>query len=219
MELDDLKPAWQALDRSLERQSTLNLAIFRAGRVDRLRGSLRPLFWGQLAQMLLLGLPFIALATLLWASQPQHAAVIVAGVIVHAYGVFAIVSAGIVLGQIGRIDHAEPVLEIQKRLARLRKLYIRSGMVVGLPWWFLWIAILQVLAGLRGVDLAHTAPSMLGIGYGVGAAGLLGTAWLHRWARRPERAALGAKMDASLSGGSLRKAQAQLDELLRFERT
>lgn len=219
MELDDLKPAWQALDRSLERQSTLNLAIFRAGRVDRLRGSLRPLFWGQLAQMLLLGLPFIALATLLWASQPQHAAVIVAGVIVHAYGVLAIVSAGIVLGQIGRIDHAEPVLEIQKRLARLRKLYIRSGMVVGLPWWFLWIAILQVLAGLRGVDLAHTAPSMLWIGYGLGAAGLLGTAWLHRWARRPERAALGAKMDASLSGGSLRKAQAQLDELLRFERT
>ena len=49
-------------------------------------------------------------------------------------------------------------------------------------------------------------------------AGLLATWWFHRWARRPERAAFGRKMDDSLTGGSLRKALAQLDELERFER-
>ena len=218
MEFDDIQSAWQALDRRLQRDHSLQLDALRERKLDRARGNLRPLFWGQVAQILF-GLPFILLAVVLWNSHPQHASVIVAGAIVHAYGVLAIVAAGVVLGQIGGIDYSAPVMEIQKKLLRARTLYIRGGMLAGLPWWFLWIAILQVLAGLRGVDLAHTAPSMLGIGYGVGAAGLLGTAWLHRWARRPERAALGAKMDASLSGGSLRKAQAQLDELLRFERT
>ena len=47
---------------------------------------------------------------------------------------------------------------------------------------------------------------------------LLATWWFHRWARRPQRAGFGRKMDDSLSGGSLRKALAQLDELQRFER-
>ncbi|QIL21179.1 serine/threonine protein kinase [Thermomonas sp. HDW16] len=216
MELDDFKSAWQAIDRRLELDNRLKLHDLRERTLTRTRGSLRPLFWGQVAQILF-GIPFILLAALLWMSHPAHASTIVAGVLVHAYGVLTIIGAGVVLGQIGKIDHAMPVLDIQKQLLRARTFYIRSGMVAGLPWWFLWIAILQVLAGLSDVDLLAKAPSLVWTGYGIGIAGLLATLWFHRWARRPERAEFGKKMDDSLTGGSLRKALAQLDELKRFE--
>jgi hypothetical protein len=216
MELDDFKSAWQAIDRRLELDNRLKLRDLHERTVHKARGSLRPLFWGQVAQILF-GIPFILLAALLWSTKPTHASSIVAGVLVHAYGVLTIIGAGVVLGQIGKIDHAMPVLDIQKRLLRARSLYIRSGMVAGLPWWFLWIAILQVLAGLGDVDLLATAPSLVWSGYGIGIAGLLATGWFHRWARHPERAEFGRKMDDSLTGGSLRKALAQLEELKRFE--
>ena len=51
MELDEMKNAWLALDRRLERQETLNLATFRESRLDRLRTSLRPLLIGRIVQI------------------------------------------------------------------------------------------------------------------------------------------------------------------------
>ncbi|UYK73442.1 serine/threonine protein kinase [Xanthomonas sacchari] len=217
MELDDFKSAWQSLDRRLQLDNTLKLHELRERKLDRTRGSLRPLYWGQVLQILF-GIAFVLLASLLWVSKPAHASSIVAGVLVQAYGVLTIVAAGVVLGRLGNIDYAQPVIGIQKQLLRTRTLYIRSGMVAGLPWWFLWIAVLQTLAGLGDVDLLAKSPALVWSGYGIGIAGLLGTWCFHRWARRPQRAEFGRKMDDSLSGGSLRKALAQLDELQRFER-
>ena len=217
MELDELKSAWQALDRRLEQHNAIHLQVFKDGKTDKVRSSLRPLVWGQVAQILF-ALPFIALAALLWMSRPEGVALIVAGIVLHAYGVVTIIAAGVVLAQIGKIDYAAPVLQIQTQLARLRTLYIRSGMLAGLPWWFLWIVVLMVLAGLGDVDLLAKAPSLVWPALGVGVVGLLATWWFHRWARRPERADFGRKMDDSLTGGSLRKALARLEELKRFER-
>ena len=151
-------------------------------------------------------------------SHPVHLATIVAGVLVHAYAVLTIACAGVVLGQLGKVDYSKPVLDIQKQLLRARSLYIRSGMLAGLPWWFLWVPLLQVLAGLGHVDLLAKAPSLVVSGYAIGIVGLLATGWFHRWARRPERAELGRKIDDSLTGGSLRKALAQLEDLRQFER-
>jgi len=216
MELDELKCAWQALDRRLQLDNSLKLHELRERKLDKTRGSLRPLFWGQVAQILF-ALPFIALAALLWMSRPEGVAVIAAGIVLHAYGVVTIIAAGVVLAQIGKIDYAAPVLQIQTQLARVRTLYIRSGMLAGLPWWFLWVVVLIVLAGLGDTNLIVKVPSLVWSGLGIGVAGLLATWWFHRWSRRPERAGFGRKMDDSLTGGSLRKAMAQLDELKRFQ--
>jgi hypothetical protein len=217
MELDDFKSAWQTLDQRLQLNNALNLHELRERTLAKTRSSLRPLFWGQIVQILLIGVPCLLLASVLWMSKPAFASVIVAGVVVHAYGVLTIIGAGVVLGQLAKIDHAAPVVEIQKQLARTRTLYVRSGMVAGLPWWFLWVPIMMVLVGLGDVDLLAKAPWLVWGGLGIGAAGLLGTWWFHRWSRRPERAELGRKMDDSLTGGSLRKAIAQLQEVQRFE--
>ena len=117
MELDDFKSAWQTLDRRLQIDNELKLHALRERTLDKARGSLRPLFLGQVVQILL-GIPFILLATLLWISQPAHASSIVAGVLVQAYGVLAIIAAGVVLGQLGNLDYSQPVLGIQKQLLR-----------------------------------------------------------------------------------------------------
>ena len=128
-----------------------------------------------------------------------------------------IAMAGQTLHRIGEIDYAQPIVEIQKRLATLRRTYIVNGMLAALPWWFLWVPLLMVLSGLGGTDLYARAPGTVWIGLGVGAAGLLGTAWLHRWSRRPARPRLAKFMDDSVTGASLRRAQAQIDEVARFE--
>lgn len=216
MELDDLKAAWNTLDQRLQRQHALDLHLFRQDKVERIHSSLRPLFWGQILQMLF-GLGFIVLAALLWIGKPHGFAMIAAGVTVHAYGVACIILAGMTLGGISGIDHASATLENQKQLARLRRTYIISGMVAGLPWWFLWVPILMVLAGLAGVDVYAQSPATVWFGMAIGAVGLVGTWWFHHWARDPRRPRLARAMDNAVTGSSLRKAQAQLEALKHFE--
>lgn len=216
MELDDLKSAWHSLDRRLQQQHDLNLQLYRQNKLDRMQSGLRPLFWGQIAQILF-GVLFIALAALLWMSHPVDASVIVAGVVVHAYGVITIMAGAVVLAQMRRIDPSASVLEIQKQLARVRTLYVRSGMVAGLPWWFLWIVVLIVLAGLGDVNLLAKSPAVVWSSLGIGALGLLGTWWFHRWSRHPSRPRLAQTLEESVTGASLRRAKAELDELMRFE--
>jgi hypothetical protein len=217
MELDDIKSAWQTLDRRLERDNAIHFELYRDRRLDKARSSLRPLFWGQILQIVF-GVVFILLAATLWITQPGAVPVIAAGVVVHAYGIACIVLAGIALAHIRSIDYAESVMDIQTHLARLRRIYILSGMIAGLSWWFLWVPILMVLAGMGGADLYARAPSMVWTGLGVGAAGLLATAWFHRWSRSAKRPRLASAVEKAVTGASLLRAQAQIDELKRFER-
>ena len=91
---------------------------------------------------------------------------------------------------------------------------VLAQLLVGLPWWFLSAPLLVVLT--RGAVLAD-APAAIWIQLAIGAAGLLATAWFHRWANRPQRAALGRRLEAGAAGGSIRRAQAALEEISRFE--
>ena len=100
MEPDELKHIWQALGRQLERQEAIHLQLFRERKLQRARGSLRPLFWGQIVQILF-GCLFLLLATLFWSVGPHPAHVVLAGIVVHAYGIGTIIVAGMTLGMIG----------------------------------------------------------------------------------------------------------------------
>ena len=176
METDQMKLAWQQLGQQLERSNTLQLHALRERQLDRTRGSLRPLFWGQILQILLIGVPCMLLAGLLWHRTGQPGTTLalstqLAGIVVHAYGLATTVLAGATLGRIHQIDYAAPVLDIQKQLTALRRLYIVNGMIAGLPWWFLWVPLLMTLSGLAGVELYARAPSVVWIGMGIGIAG------------------------------------------------
>lgn len=216
MELDDFRNAWQTLDRRLRQQNELGLQLLRHQRLDAMRRGLRPLVAGQAASMLIGALAMIWLLPMWTVPAAAHDPwVKFCGAVLHAYCIGLIVLGGVMQGLIARVDYAAPVLTIQQRLLKLRRTYLVGGMLLGLPWWFLSAPLLVVLT--RGAIL-DTAPSVIGIQLAVGAAGLLATGLFHRWAHRPQRAEFGRRLDAGAAGGSLRRAQAALDELARFER-
>lgn len=218
MELDDLKQAWQSFDARLQRQNTLSMQLVTDRTLDRARRHLRPLWWGQAVQMLF-GLACIVLGVVTWKAPSPSPGLLFSGIVVHVYGVAVLASGGITLGLIGQINYASPVLHIQKQLAYLRRFYVVSGAVVGLSWWLLWVPFMIVLAGLAGHSraVAWFYPWEYA-SLAVGVVGLLGTIWFHRWSRNPGRARLARVMDDSVTGSSLRQAQARIDEIARFER-
>lgn len=214
MELDDLKHAWKTLDRRLEQQNALNLQLLRDGRVDRARRGLRPLAWGQAVQILV-GAAGALMFGSFWPGHTGNLPVLLSALVLHAYCIGLIIAGGIVEGRIAHIDYAAPVLAIQQQLLRLRRSYLVSGMLAGLPWWFLSAPLIVVLSG--GAVLER-APEVVWIMLAIGAAGLAGTWLFHRWANRPQRTAFGRKLEDSAAGGSIRRATAALEELARFER-
>lgn len=216
MELDDFRTAWRTLDRRLREQNEVGFQLLKHQRLDAMRRGLRPLAVGQAIGMLVGALAMVWLLPMWTAPAPTHDPwVKVCGAVLHAYCIGLIVLGGIVQGLIARVDYAEPVLAIQQRLLRLRRIYLVGGRLLGLPWWFLSAPLLVVLT--RGAIL-DTAPSVIWGQLAVGAAGLLATWLFHRWAHRPARADFGRRLDDGAAGGSLRRAQAALDDLARFER-
>jgi len=218
MELDDLKNAWQQLGQRLERQQSIELELLRERKRDRMRGSLRPLLWGQVLQVAL-GVGLILLGVACWTRHPAGSGYFVAGILVHALGVATAAAGGILAGLIGSLDYAAPVLAIQKRLAVIRRFYVCSAAAVGLPWWIMWVVVVVAVAGLKAVPGADVAtPPWVWTSLAVGVAGLLATWAFHRWSRAPGRPALARRLRDGATGPSLRRAQGLLDELAEFER-
>ena len=218
MELDELKAAWQTLDRRLDQHDRINLLLLTEQRVAKARSRLRPLFFGQLVQILS-GVLMIALGVSVWSSHREVSSLLISGLIIHIYGVAMIIIAGVTLGMIAAINDAAPVLEIQQRLARLRTFYIRGGMAIGLAWWLIWIPFVTVLFNwLAGVNVVERTPSVAVIGIVIGVVGLFATWLFHRWAHNPQRPRLAKFLDNSMTGSSLRKAREELDVLKAFER-
>jgi len=214
MELDEMKLVWQALDRRLEQQHVLNLQMFRDSRLDKMQRGLRPLAWGQALQIAV-GVVGLLLFAPMWIADRDKLSVLLAGLVLHLYFIGLIVIGVVVQTQIARIDYAAPVTLIQRQLLGLRKTYAHYGaLVAGLPWWFLTAPLLVVLT--RGAIMVN-APSVIWIQLAVGGVGLLATWWFYCWSHRPERAQLARKIDDSTAGGSIRRAQATIDEITRFE--
>lgn len=222
MELDELKQAWQTLDRRLQQQNAMQFQLLREKRIDKMKSSLRPLLWGQIIQILF-GAWMILIGVDVWASHREVPHLLIAGLVMHVYGVATVIAGGVVCSGIAGIDHTAPVLELQRRLARLRRNYVISGMCVGLPWWVMWVPFIMTLAmSATGIDIYAVADASsplanwLNISLAVGVLGLFGTWAFHRWSRHPSRAALGKKLDDGAAGGSLLKAQAELDALKAY---
>lgn len=222
MELDELKQVWQSLDRKLQLQNDLQLQALREKRVGRVRSALRPLFWGQVVSMLF-GLAMLLLGLGTWVPHREVPYLLVAGLVMHAYGVVTIAIGGVLCAKILAMDYAEPVVDLQRRIARIRRLYLVGGMWTGLPWWLLWIPFMMTLmAAVLGVDIyavaQHAGPLLnwIHLSLAASALGLLATWGFHRWLHMPGREALAKRMENNAAGRSLRRAQAELDELQRF---
>ena len=213
MELDELKTAWQTLDRRLQRHNAINLQLFKDTKLEKARSGLRPLFWGQLLQ-LLLGIGLIVLGAACWTRNTDVPGLLVAGILVHAFGVVTTVAAGITLGLMGNIDYSAPVMRIQKQMALLLRFYTINANVCGLPWWFMWVLVVAAFAGLGQVDPQAATPAWIWASLAIGGVAWCFHLWWMRWRAQP------ARTDAYLADGAdgIRRGQRILDEIAQFEK-
>lgn len=218
MELDEMKRAWQALDRQQERQYELGLLLFRQGRADRLRRHLRPLLWGQSLQIAF-GVVAMLWGVVFWGTHLGEWKAMACGIAMQVYGILLVAFAGRLLHLLHGIDLAGPVLEIQRRLAAMRvwRLKVEAPVLVLLGA-FMWIpAILMLMLGATeraGLDMWREVPALplwLVLNGFIALALAALTAWLLR------RAGWARWLEGQLAGSAIRNAQAALDELARFE--
>ena len=214
MELDDLKAAWQTLDRRLEQQYALDFQIFKDGKISKVKSALRPLVVGQIVQIVS-GILMLMVFAPFWFAHQRVPHLLLCGILLHVYSVLVIIFAGRDLHFILNLDFTVPVLQIQRQLAELRVRRARVyPWVFGITGCFIWIPLMLVIFQWLGVDVWVRSPSVVYIFIASGFVSLLFLLALFRWANAPQRA---KAFDDSSAGRSLCRAQAVLDEIARFE--
>ncbi len=216
MNVDELKVVWQDLNTQLEKNQMQVWGFIREGRVSKVRCALRPLFWGQVIQMAIEVL-VIWMAVEYWTGHRGVAYQLLSAVIVHAYCVAMIALGGIMVGRMSKLDYSEPVTVLQKRIARIRSLYIRSGVVLGLSWWLFWIPFMMVAFGLLGTEMMANTPVAIYGGIVVGLLGLVATWLVHCWSHHASRSRLAGLIDDNAAGASLTNVRKIMQEIAQFE--
>lgn len=198
----------QAGPVTLEQQELAGrLLLTRRQLMDRVEDSLRPLFRGQLLQILI-GVALILLGAQCWARNMQIPHRLVSGVIVHVYGVIVIAQAALVTTRIRRIDYSKPVDEIRSKLDGVRSGYLLAGAIIGFAWWLMWIPVCVAI----GFDAVVVYRNSLVPSFLIGVVGLIVSLWLYWRAMKSSNTAAGS-WKSKLSGESIAAAYLALDEI------
>jgi len=216
MVLDDLKPAIADLDRKASQARSLGVAAYKEQKLDRTRASLRPVLWEHAGQIALGVLIALAVGPFWWNHRAEPG-LLVSGLVLHVYAVLMIALGSRVIVLIRTLQLDAPVVQIQKALANLRRSYVMTGFVVGMPWWLLWIPVISVVFGVD--PFADWPAGWITANLIIGVVGILGTLWFfrHLWtASADSERRRGA--EESVAGKSFTSARGFLEEIARFER-
>ncbi len=174
--------------------------------MERVEKSLRPLFNGQLLQILL-GIALIVLGAQCWARNTNVPHRVVSGAILHVYGVIVISQAALVCTRIRRIDYSKSLVDIRSKLDSVRSGYLRAGVLIGFIWWLMWIPA-SIAIGFDAVMYRNALiPSLV-----IGIVGFAASVWLYWRALRSENSS-SEWWRTKLSGESLAAAYLALDEI------
>lgn len=205
MDLDEMRHVWSRMSARVEvlERRALEGAIERSRRATRIATA------AELVKLVV------------WVGMIGIAAPVLGRVPIAASSLIGYAGVAIVLGVIqlraARLDYGAPVLALQHDLGSLARLRARYSLALGLPWWFLWIAVLVVAVAWAGGDLYATAPLWIWCNLAVSGAGLAVCVW---WARRHATARTASpamrRMIDQLSGTALARAAAELADIARF---
>ena len=216
MELDDLKAAWQTLNRNLERQHTLALHQLKETKLARFRCGLRPLAAGQVVQ-LVSGAILAGLAAPFWVKHFGRLDLMAYGILLQAYGTMLAGFAIRDLILIHQIDYGAPVVTIQKRIASLRAWHLRAGMWLAVAGCIVWLPLILLIPVYLGVRISFAAPQTVWwfVLNGLVCLGLAGGAV---YLFRHGRGRLADLLRQSAVGRRVQQAEAMLEEIERFEK-
>ncbi len=218
MELDDMKQAWQSVTRRLDTQQDFNRRIWREHRMDKLRHGLRPLLWGQAAQVAF-GFFMMLWGGSFWATHLHVMHAFWCGVIVQLFGMAMIALAARLLLLVQGIDFSAPVLDIQRRFARMRvwRVKVEAPLMV-LMGSFIWIPVILMLVqrdwDRQGYDYWDRFPGLVSWLALNGLVALLLALLVYWLLRKTGRLRW---LENNFVGSAIRRAQAELDDIIRFE--
>ena len=218
MNPEEMKAAWEILDRRLAAQNRLSLQSLKDNRIDRAKSALWPLVIGLWAQVLF-GVALVVPFTIFWIRHMETPHLAIAGMMVHAYGLMMIIDAGGQLAMIRGIDHGKPVVEIQTALAKLRDRRVRlAPWLYGVTGCVVWVPFLMVLFASLGADIWVRAPMVVNW-FVLCAVVSLALLFLFQWMviRRPDSWLARSIADMN-AGKSLSKARKFLVEIEQFQK-
>lgn len=220
MELEDMKAAWQAMNQQLARQQAMNTQLFVESRLDKVRHGLRPLLVGQWVQFAF-GVLFMMWGMAFWGARMDVLHWLIVGVLVQLFGLSMLLASARNLQLIQRIDYAEPIVEIQQRLAALRAWRVKfEAPVFAAIGSFAWIPLVlmdiqeSVDHASPAFDLLQRAPSLLPSLILCGCASLVLVFVVYWMARR-----IGYKrwLENNFAGKSVQRAEAMLEQVEQFK--
>ncbi len=221
VELDDLKVAFNKLDAKMERQTEIQTSFFQQMAHGRIHRTLSPLS-RSMTWTIIFGAALAFLGVMAWrGDMARGGGVFISGIVLHVFGILTIISAAVTKVRVAALDVAGPVYETQVKLAALRRTYIAAGLVAGLSWAVLWVPFTVAVLGLMfhvdmtaqngGLVLAMIAGSALCVVLVMGA--------MQLWSAATGRAKDGASITDMFVSKSLRKAQAEVNDLAAFSRS
>jgi len=215
-ELDELKSAWQTLNRNLERQQTLALHQFKETKLARFRSGLRPLAAGEIIQ-LICGAILAGLSGQFWMKHFDAYHLMAYGILLHAYGLMLAGFAVRDLILIHQIDYGAPVVAIQKQIAALRAWHLRTGMWFAIAGCFIWIPLVLVIFYWLGADVWSAKPQVV-YWFLMNGAVAVGLAFTLVYLTRHGQGRFAKYLRASGPGRSVQRAEAALAEIAQFEK-
>ncbi|MFN8440029.1 MAG: hypothetical protein U0175_04625 [Caldilineaceae bacterium] len=207
MELDDLKTAWQTLDRRLTEQNSNYLEWRKERKLGPVKSALRPALIGNLIQ-LLVGLAMEFLFAPFWVQHLDTPYLLISGLLLHGYALMFVIYAGREITLILKLDYSGSVLAIQKQLHYLQTWRQRMAPHLGIVGSVIWIPLVLVILNGWGVEIALNDPSVLAwlVSSLLVSLGVLFA--LIKWAHI---------FGDSATGWNILRARTMLDELVQFE--
>jgi hypothetical protein len=219
MELDDLKLGWAQLGQRVDQLETVVAKGYQERALEGVRRVLRGLGWCQAIQSVT-WIVVIAFVAPFWIEHRAVPHLLIAGLVLHLCGVLTVCSSVVQLLWITYTYLTAPVVTFQRRLAELQRLRIISALVVGLPFWILWVPATMVFAkGVLNEDLYAQSPGWIHVALAVGLVGIVSTLMLARFlADRPITSPFLRRIVDDLAGRSLVRATRHLNDATAFAR-
>lgn len=207
MELDDLKIAWNALDQRLAAQNRLQFELLKDKKMGQIRSTLRPALIGNVIQ-LTVGILMMSLFAPFWVEHIKTPHLLIAGLLLHAYGLMFVIYAGRELHLIATLDYGGPVLAIQKQVDNLQNWRQRIAPHFGVVGSVIWIPLLMVIFKWLGVDIWSDKPQVVFWFVVSALVSLVVLFAVMKWEKRSGENGV---------GWNIRRAATILDDLARFE--
>ena len=216
MELDELKAAWQQLDRRVGILTAINSKLLTETIVRKARWRLVPVLIGAVLNILIGGCFAVAWGRF-WAAHLATPVIAAAGITLHAVSIALIVIGVVRLVLALRIDYTKPVLAIQRSLAALQAFEVHSFHAMWFGCCMIPVALVAMIMGFAGVEFREGVPVYVVANFTICLVIGLAPWLLHRWARR-RGGRLAAWMDDFLLNRSIARAREAISEIDEFVR-